>query len=184
MSHDKALEASEPLNTGIDSSQIEYLKKRLASEQNLLLGVVAGTVASLVGAGIWAGVTVATGHRIGFMAIGIGVFVGFGVRALGKGIANIFGIISAALSLLGCALGNLLAVSAMVANQQDIPFMSVVGQLNPVLVQELMVASFNPMDLLSYGIALYYGYKLAFRRLAGQDLNQMLSGGDGGGDGV
>jgi hypothetical protein len=33
------------------------------------------------------------------------------------------------------------------------------------------------MDLLFYGIALYYGYRLAFRRLTGAELEQMLSGG-------
>ena len=118
-----------------------------------------------------------TGYQIGFMAIGIGFLVGFCVRALGKGITNVFGIISAALSLLGCALGNLLTVTAMVATQEDIPFISMIGQLNPSVIQDLMVAFFSPMDLLFYGIAVYYGYKLAFRQLANQDLNQMLSGG-------
>ncbi len=177
MSHDKSTEASEPQETEIDPSQIEYLRRCLESEQNLPLGVVAGTVASLAGAGVWAGFTVATSYQIGFMAIGIGFLVGFGVRSFGKGITSIFGIISAALSLLGCALGNLLTVSAMVAAQEGIPFMSVIGQLDPALIQELMVAFFSPMDLLFYGIALYYGYKLAFRQLTDQDLNQMLSGG-------
>jgi hypothetical protein len=177
MSDDNAPEASEPQDTGNDASQIEYLRQRLESEQNLPLGVVAGTMASLAGAGVWAGVTVATNYQIGFMAIGIGFLVGFAVRSLGKGITNIFGIISGALSLLGCALGNLLTVSAMVAAQEGIPFMSVIGQLNPALIQELMVAFFGPMDLLFYGVALYYGYKLAFRQLTDLDLNQMLSGG-------
>ncbi len=177
MSDDKAPEASEPQDTGIDPSQIEYLRHRLESEQNLPLAVLAGTVASLAGAGVWAGITVATSYQIGFMAIGIGFLVAFGVRFFGKGITSVFGIISAALSFLGCALGNLLTVSAMVAAQEGIPFMSVIEQLDPALIQELMVISFSPMDLLFYGIALYYGYKLAFRQLTDQDLNQMLSGG-------
>ena len=177
MSDGNTPEVSEPQDTGIDPSQIEYLKQRLESEQNLLLGIVAGAVASLAGAGVWAGVTVATGYQMGFMAIGIGFLVGFGVRALGKGVTNIFGIVGAALSLLGCALGNLLAVSAMVAAEEGVPFMSLIAQLNPALVQELMVAFFSPMDLLFYGIAVYYGYKLAFRQLTDQDLNQILSGG-------
>jgi hypothetical protein len=33
------------------------------------------------------------------------------------------------------------------------------------------------MDLLFYLIALYYGYRLAFRRLTATQLEQMLSGG-------
>ena len=65
----------------------------------------------------------------------------------------------------------------MVAAQEDIPFLSVIAQLNLELIQDLMVAFFQPMDLLFYGIAIYYGYKLAFRQLTDQDLNQMLSGG-------
>ena len=52
-------------------------------------------------------------------------------------------------------------------------------QLNPALALQLMVAFFGMMDLLFYAIALYYGYKLSFRQLTNQDLQQMLSGGTG-----
>jgi hypothetical protein len=177
MSDDNASETSEPQDPGLDPSQVQYLRQRLESEQNLPLGVIAGTVASLAGAGVWAGVTIATNYQIGFMAIGIGFLVGFGVRSFGKGVSNTFGIVSAAFSILGCALGNLLTASAMVAAQEDIPFLSLIAQLNLELIQELMVAFFQPMDLLFYGIAIYYGYKLAFRQLTDQDLKQMLSAG-------
>jgi len=168
---------SEPQDPELDASQVEYLKQRLQSEQNLPLAIVAGLVASLAGAAVWAGLTVATGYQIGFMAIGIGFLVGFAVRSAGKGITSVFGVIGAAFSLLGCAAGNLLAVSAMVAQAEDMPLMAVLQQLDLGLIQELMMASFSPMDLLFYAIALYYGYKLAFRQLTGDDLTRMLSGG-------
>ncbi len=129
-----------------------------------------------MGAGVWAGVTVVSGYQIGFMAIGIGFLVGFAVRSLGKGITSTFGVLGAALSLLGCALGNLLAVTALVAREQGVAFLDAVSQLSPSLIQELMVAFFSPMDLLFYAIALYYGYKLAFRQLTEEDLQRMLSG--------
>ncbi len=170
-----ASEGAEP--TALDQSQVLYLQQQLESEQNLVLGALGGLGASLLGAAAWAGVTVVTGYQIGFMAIGIGFFVGFAVRSLGKGVSNVFGIVGAGLSLLGCALGNLLAVTALVARNEDVPFMAAVTQLDPDLIQELMVAFFSPMDVLFYAIALYYGYKLAFRQLTDADLQRMLSGG-------
>jgi len=163
--------------TGLDPSQVQYLQQRLESEQNLAMGSIGGFVAAVVGAGVWAGITVATGYQIGFMSIGVGFLVGFAVRTLGKGITSTFGVVGATFSLLGCALGNLLAVTAMVASEQGVSFLDAVVQLNAGLIQELMIAFFSPMDLLFYGIALYYGYKLAFRQLTEEELQRMLSGG-------
>ncbi len=161
----------------LDPAQLLYLRQKLESEQNLLLGIVGGIGAAIAGAAVWAGVTVVTGYQIGFMAIGIGFLVGFAIRALGKGVTNPFGVVGAVLSLLGCALGNLMAVTAMVAAEQEVPFLSVLSQLDPAIIQELMVAFFSPMDVVFYGIALYYGYKLAFRQITRAELEHMLSGG-------
>jgi len=161
----------------LDPSQIQYLQQRLESEQNLPLAAIGGFGAALLGAAVWAGITVVSGYQIGFMAIGIGFLVGFVVRSLGKGITSMFGILGAVLSLLGCALGNLLAITALVAHEQGVAFLNALSQLNPQLARELMVAFFGPMDLLFYAIALYYGYKLAFRQLTESDLQNMLSGG-------
>ncbi len=161
----------------LDPSQVQYLQQRLESEQNLLLAVVGGLGASLLGAGAWAGITVVSGYQIGFMAIGIGFLVGIAVRALGNGVTSIFGVLGAALSLFGCALGNLFAVTALVAREHGVAFSHALSQLDTDMVVELMVAFFSPMDLLFYAIALYYGYRLAFRQLTNEDLQGMLSGG-------
>lgn len=177
MADEVAPQESQASAPELDPAQIQFLRQRLESEQNLPLALAAGAAASLAGAAVWAGVTVVTGYQIGFMAIGIGFLVGFAVRSLGKGITNTFGVVGAFWSLLGCALGNLLAVTGVVAREQGVAFSSALSQLNPELIQQLMVAFFNPMDLLFYGIALYYGHRLAFRRLTGAQLEQMLSGG-------
>jgi hypothetical protein len=134
-------------------------------------------VAALVGAAAWAGVTVATGYQIGYMAIGVGFLVGYAIRLAGKGVTSVFGVVGAVLALLGCALGNLLAVTALLAQNDGIPFLQALPQLNPQLIQELMVAFFSPMDLLFYGIATYEGYQLSFRQLSPEELEGMLSGG-------
>jgi hypothetical protein len=158
-------------------AQLEYLRQRLEAEQNLPLALLAGAGASLAGAAVWAGVTVVSGYQIGFMAIGIGFLVGFAVRSLGKGVTNTFGVVGAFWSLFGCALGNLLAITAVVARQQGVAFGAALARLDAELIQQLMIAFFSPMDLLFYLIALYYGYRLAFRRLTATQLEQMLSGG-------
>ena len=153
MSEEETRQA-EPRGPQLDPAQLTFLKQRLESEQNLPLAFVAGLAASLAGAAAWAGVTVLSGYQIGFMAIGIG-------------------------SLIGCALGNLLAVTAMVAQNEGVGFLALLSQLTPELASQLMVATFSPMDVVFYAIALYYGYRLAFRQLGPEELQQMLSGGAG-----
>lgn len=170
-------QASEADSGGLDPAQITYLQQRLHSEQRLGLGTAAGGAASLLGAAAWAGITFATGYQIGFMAIGVGFLVGYAVRAAGKGVTPVFGVVGAVLALLGCALGNLLAVTAWVAQAEGVAYLDALQRLDPALVQELMVATFSPIDLLFYGIAIYEGYRLSFRQLSPQDVDSMLSGG-------
>jgi hypothetical protein len=160
----------------VDPAQMNYAMDQLRSQQNLIAGSLAGLGASLVGAGLWAVVTVMTGYQIGWMAVGIGFAVGFAMRLAGKGIDTIYGVIGASLAFLGCAVGNLFAVCAMVARQESMAFMDVMSQLDVSLIRELMVATFSPMDLLFYGIAIYEGYKLSFRQVSQQDLSGLLPG--------
>ena len=166
--------ARDPGDGSIDPAQLQYVHQQLRSEQNLAFGVAAGSVASLLGAGAWAAITFASGYQIGFMAIGIGVLVGFAIRSAGKGLSSVFGVVGAALSLLGCALGNLIAVTAIVADSEGVAFLDAVSQLNPALAQQLMVAFFSPMDVLFYAIAAYEGYKLSFRQLGAEELERRL----------
>jgi len=158
----------------IEPGRLEYAMETLRGEQNLLLALAGGSAAALVGAAAWAGVTVATGYQIGWMAVGVGVLVGLAVRLLGKGIDKPFGIVGAALSLVGCALGNLLAVCGMVASQEGIPLMQILGNMNIGLAGELMGATFSPIDLLFYGFAVYEGYRFSFRRLTHEVMARVL----------
>ena len=160
----------------VDPVQLQYATEQLRSEQNLAMGVVAGLVASLVGAAIWAGVTIATGYQIGWMAVGVGFLVGFAVRIGGKGLDPIFGIAGAALALLGCGVGNLLAVCGILAQEEGAQLMNVLSSLDLEFAQQLMVATFSPIDLLFYGLAVYEGYRLAFRQVSQEELDTLLPG--------
>jgi hypothetical protein len=165
---------AQPSEVRLDPSRIEYMKQQLRSQQNLPLGLVAGLVAALIGASIWALITVFTGYQIGFMAIGVGLLVGFFVRSAGKGIDSAFGMAGAGLALFGCLLGNLLAVCGLVAVQESLAFTEVLARLTPGIAMELMAVTFSPLDLLFYGLALYYGYKLSFRQLSPQELSELV----------
>lgn len=50
------------------------------------------------------------------------------------------------------------------------------GELALVLQRLVMVATFSPMDLLFYGIAVYEGYKLSFRRVSPEDMAPRVAG--------
>ena len=123
--------------------------------------LVAGSVAAAAGAMVWAAVTVLTGMRIGWMAVGVGFLVGYTVRRFGKGTDQTFQVLGAVLSLAGCLAGNLLAVCAFASRQQDLPLLGVLAGLTPGLAIQLIVETFSGMDLVFYGIAVYEGYSFS-----------------------
>lgn len=159
-----------------DSAQTRYALEQLRAQQNWLGGALAGSVAGAFGAAVWAGITVATGYQIGIVAIAIGFLVGFAVRTAGRGIDPIFGVTGGALALLACAAGNLLTICVLVAQQRGIGLMEILSRLDPALVRDLMVATFSPMDLVFYAIAVYEGYKLSFRTLTEDEVATLLPG--------
>lgn len=136
---------------------------QLDTESNLIMGLVGGGVAMLVGAILWGVITYVTEYQIGFMAIGLGFLVGIAVRFFGKGKTPIFGISSAALALIGCVLGNLLFYSGIIAREEGAPFMEVFFffLFTPAAAIELFTIAFEFMDVLFYGLAAWVGYTSA-----------------------
>lgn len=156
----------------LDPDKLRAFQERLKSEQRLGLGILAGAVAALVGAGVWAVVTVVTSYQIGWMAVGVGFLVGFAIRAAGKGISPAFGIAGAVLSLLGCILGNLLSISWFASVEEAVPYPQVVFSVltQPAFAFELLRVTFSPMDILFYAIAVYFGYRFAIRQVTQEEL--------------
>ena len=161
----------------IDEQQAAMLMQTFAEEQNLLVGTISGLLAALVGAGIWAGVTIATEYQIGWMAVGIGFLVGLAMRYGGKGIAPIFGWTAAVLSMFGCVVGNILTYTWYIADMEGMAFMDVLSQLNLAVVVGLLTSTFAAIDLLFYGLAVYFGYKTAFRQVTQADLDRVAGKG-------
>jgi hypothetical protein len=170
---DQIQQQQSPVENAIDPLILQAAQQRLKSEQNLVLAALAGGVAALLGACIWAAVTVTTNYQIGWMAVGVGFLVGYAVRSFGKGIDKGFGIVGAGWSLAGCAAGNLLTIVGTISNQQNIPIVNILERLDLEIVASLMQATFNPMDLLFYGIAVYEGYRFSFRQVSQADLTKI-----------
>ncbi len=157
----------------LDPHRLDRYLQEVRDNQSLPLGVLGGAAAAAVAAGIWAYVTVLTNYQIGWMAVGVGFLVGYAVRLLGKGIDQPFGIAGGAIALLGCAAGNLMTVLLMVSRDKEIPVLELLGRLTPDLVTDIMVSTFQPMDVLFYGLAIYVGYKYAFRPIPEEDLAKL-----------
>ncbi len=160
----------------LDPAMIEVAFQKFENEQSMVGGLLAGGAAALVGAGVWALVTVLTGYQIGFIAIGIGFLVGLAVQFAGKGINKIFGAMGAALALFGCLLGNYFTVVHFVGEAEGLGFFDTLTRISPAAIPELMAITFSPMDLVFYGIAVYEGFKLSFRKITHEEIQAAITG--------
>ncbi|HTH57914.1 MAG TPA: hypothetical protein VL728_17825 [Cyclobacteriaceae bacterium] len=153
----------------------DEIKNKFREQQDIVYAVVGATAAAMVGAVLWALVTVTTKYQIGYMAIGVGALVGFGVRFYGAGIDKIFGVIGVLFALLGCGLGNLLSQVGFITQAQQMSYLEVVSLLSPGIIADVLTEAFAPMDILFYGIAGYEGYRFAFRKISSADLQAITS---------
>jgi hypothetical protein len=123
---------------------------------NLPLGILAGTGAALVGALIWMGITVLSGLHIGYVAIA--------VRYAGQGSTPIFGVVGAVLTLIGCVLGEILAVIQLAANGAQIGFFTALSHVDPFKFLPAIFENSSPITYFIYAIGIFEGYKLARKK--------------------
>lgn len=161
-----------PEDANIDPTKLEQTMRHLQAEQNLFMGVAGGFVAAIVAAVLWGVITYVTGYQIGFMAIGVGILVGLGVRYLGKGLTPTYGVIGAIFALFGCVLGNIMASVIAASQVEGSSFGFVLSAIasSPGLISEILVETFSPIDLLFYAIAVYQAYSFSIRTLSDEDL--------------
>jgi hypothetical protein len=156
---------AQPL-TDLDRLRLQKHLQALQENQSLGRGMIGGVLGAAIGATLWAVVTAVTGYKIGWMAVGIGFLTGYMVRTFGKGLDRTFGYLGAGLALAGCLAGNLLTVCIVLSRHRNIPIFDLLARLDLGLSLALLKATFRPMDLLFYGIAIWEGYKFSFVRIA------------------
>ena len=159
--------------TVLDDAKSKLIFQQIRDNQNLSMGMVGGVGGAIVGSVVWAVITALTNYQIGFMAIGIGFLVGYAVRKFGQGIDPTFGYVGATFAFLGCVVGNLLTTCIIVSQQESVPLGQVLSSLNFSVAIDIMKFTFSPIDVLFYGLALYYGYKFSFRQLTPDELKSI-----------
>ena len=157
----------------IDQFKLDRYMNEVRDNQKLVMGLVGGIGAAVIAAAAWALVTVLTNHHYGLVAIGVGFLVGYAVRIFGKGVDTIFGVTGAAVSLLGCVAGNFLTVLVFASRQEGIPFLDLLSRVTPEVIGAVLKDTFQPMDLLFYGLATYFGYKYSFKPLTAEELAKL-----------
>ncbi|MBC9032746.1 hypothetical protein IAG41_10120 [Sphingomonas sp. JC676] len=158
--NETTVEAAEvPLEEMGHDEAVAHMRAR----QNFALAVPAGLAAAVVGAALWAGFVYVTHYQLGLIAVAVGALVGYAVRVAGNGIDQKFGILGAACAALGWLLGTVMVDVAMVAQLADISFLDALGRLDLSNIATLVMEASDAMDLLFFAIAVWEGYKFAFR---------------------
>jgi antitoxin component YwqK of YwqJK toxin-antitoxin module len=145
-------------------------------QQDSVYAIIGGAASAIVGGLLWALVTVMTHYQIGYMAIAVGLIVGFSVRYYGAGVDLHFGYIGGFFALLGCAIGNLLSQVAFIAQTESLGYFETITLLNIDIILSIITDSFSPMDILFYGIAAFEGYKFAFRNISDDLIKSVAEG--------
>ena len=128
-------------------------------DRRWFLAGFAGFAAAVIGAIVWAIVTVTTKHQIGWMAVGVGLLVGLAVR-LAKG-GRAFAILGACLALFGCVLGNFLSFVAFFSTQEHINVFTALANVDYARAGEVLWDDFLSASFLFYAIAVYEGYRFS-----------------------
>lgn len=71
-------------------------------------------------------------------------------------------------------LGNVLTITYYVAVNQEMAYMDILTQLNYPIIVEMLTATFEIIDVLFYGLAMYFGYSYAFRQISREDVDRAL----------
>jgi hypothetical protein len=124
--------------------------------------IALGVLAMIIGAGLWAVVTVVTEREFSLVAIGIGALVGltmFSAKPTSTGIAAV----AALLTVIGCALGEFLAIPAYVSHKEGIGF----GKLINLELKEprLYFDSLDGKTYLFWAIGAVAAFSMVFRRI-------------------
>ena len=135
------------------------------------LSTVAGLVAALVGALLWAVTVEITGFELGVVAIGVGLLVGQ-VMSMTAGSGPRLPLVAAGLAVLGCTLGEVFIDAHEVATVIGAGTPSLVRYFfsHPDVLRGVFEAGFSPLSLAFWAIAAGAGYRLAARGQATEPL--------------
>ena len=150
-----------------DAEQAEHYRvaEALIGEQNFINGLAAAVVATIAGALGWGAISVATGYMIGWVAIGIGVLVGYGMQVFGKGLTAKYSAVAAVLAVVGCLAGNFAAAVMFEMKSYGASVSDVLTGLTINDIIAFYTQTLEAMDLLFWALALGAAWSFATRKL-------------------
>ena len=140
----------------------------MKQQQTLGLGIVGGLIAFVVGLGAWTGIMLLVSYKLDWMALSVGLLIGFSIRLLGKGVEPVYGIVGGILAFMSSIAGNILTACIIFAHGKSISFLSVLQQLNIQTALYFLKAVVGPFDIIFCIGAILLGYYFAFKPLKGQ----------------
>lgn len=131
---------------------------------HLFFGVLGGLDAAIISAVLWALITVAIKYQMGYMAIAVGLVVGFSVRFFGHGESALYRFVSAIFALFGCLLGNYLSQVGFYLLEVDGSFLDHILDLRLKQIPVIMRESFQAIDVLYYAFAIWSAWKFSVKK--------------------
>ncbi len=132
----------------------------LLAEQNFQKAILAGSIAAILAATFWGVLAASTGFVVSYMAIGVGVFIGFTVQLGGRGIDNKFAVLASALAVASCVSGNVAAALIYEAQVYQIPVSQILSEIDVELVIDFLREDLQFTDIifwiLAMGAAVYF----------------------------
>lgn len=128
-----------------------------AERGNVGVAVVAGFVVAVASALVWGVIAYTTKYQFSLMAILVGLAVGTVMARIGRVKSPAFALISAALSVFGCALGSLVA-EILVINRRGVPLTEIFAHLGVVL--RFYPQNVGGLGFLFWVFAALYGYRI------------------------
>jgi hypothetical protein len=135
--------------------------EKIINDQDFTKAIFYGLFAGIIGAFLWALISVLIKLQFGIMAIGVGVLVGFTIKYFGKGISLKYSILGSTISLFGCLLGNFLMVVAFASKEMNITFFQLFNHVPLSKIPQIMWSTAHPMDFVFYAITIYEGFRFS-----------------------
>lgn len=132
-------------------------------------GIIAGLIAGAAGAAAWAAIAFYANLEIGYLAWGIGAFVGYVIATVGRSPSPTAGVVAVLITIASICAGKYVMVE-MDIKQQLADIVAEDGQaaVDSIPDEEIAQArnaqfmgSFGGMDLLFFGLAIFSAWGLA-----------------------
>jgi hypothetical protein len=138
-----------------------------SQSKKLSTGILAALVGAVTGAGLWAALVTVSDYKVGYAAVGVGALAGFLAGRFG-GADPRLPFIAAAIGLVGCLLGDLIADAHAVSVALGSEGISASGFEvlrkmfeNPSFGWDVYQAGFKGLDVAFYAFAALAAFRLA-----------------------